>query len=100
MMYQDEKRSKYIFEPYVLEDEKGVFTLQCEYGLTMIGIKYFKKYVCETTTKVEIGWKEFDYWLEEAHALWGYLDIWGDFVPGLLRPELPVVEIYDDRWLM
>jgi len=57
--------------------------------------KYFKKYECTEGRQkvVEIDKDEFNLWKKEAHALWGYIDFWGNFVPGILRTELPLIEI-------
>ena len=48
-------------------------------------------YISETgeDRKVPIERAEFSELQEEAEALWGTTDWKGDFVPGLLNPELP-----------
>lgn len=52
--------------------------------------KYWKNYQSGPMAgqQINIDNDEYDFWKEEAHALWGYLDFWGDFVPGLFNPEL------------
>ena len=56
-------------------------------------MQYYKNYIEGDLAgqRESINKKEFNFWKEEAHALWGYLNFWGDFVPGLLRPELPEI---------
>ena len=56
--------------------------------------KYYKNYLGENGEchQVEIDKEEFTFWKNEAKALWGYLDFWGNFVPGILRTKLPIVE--------
>jgi hypothetical protein len=36
---------------------------------------------------------EYTFAKKEADALYGYIDFWGNFIPGLLRTELPVMEV-------
>jgi len=34
----------------------------------------------------------YDFWKEEAYALWGYIDWLGDFQPGIWRTTLPEMD--------
>lgn len=51
---------------------------------------YYKRYETGSLAGqlIEIPKDEFSGWREEAQLLWGKLDWKGDWVPGLLRPEL------------
>ena len=95
MMYRDAKISQYVMAPYLLEDEKGVFSLLREDRGIFRSNRYYKKYETGDLKgqEVQIESEEFDQLAEEARALWGYVDWWGDWVPGLLRRELPVIEV-------
>ena len=88
-MYRDQKMSQYVMAPYVLEDENGSFTLQ-QQGL--IWRSYSKRYISGSLEgqSVSIGSREFGELRDEAEALWGRVNFWGDWEPGLLRRELPV----------
>lgn len=94
LMYRDAKISRYVMAPYVLEDEQGAFTLVEQDRGIFRSNYYFKRYQTGPLAgqEIKISSKEAGEWLEEAHALWGYVDVWGDFVPGLLRPELPIID--------
>jgi hypothetical protein len=89
-MTRDEKLSQYRWAPYVLEDEKGAFALAHETRWWFVNT-YYKMYVTGESKgeKEEIESSEFKDLKEEAEALWGTTDWKGDFVPGLLNPELP-----------
>jgi RHS repeat-associated protein len=93
MMYRDQKLAQYVMAPYVLEDEKGVFTLQEQDRGIFRQNYYFKTYQSGDLNgkTIQISKDEFLQWKEEGELLWGTTDWKGDFVPGLLRPELPVV---------
>jgi RHS repeat-associated protein len=93
-MYRAEKMSRYEMAPYVLEDEGGQFTLSEEREHWFAHHYRWKNYIGgpKTGQKVEVDESEFDFWKREGELLWGTTDFWGDFVPGLLRPHLPVVE--------
>jgi hypothetical protein len=92
--YRDEKLSRYVWAPYVLEDEGGQFTLSEERAHWFAHHYRWKNYISgpKTGEKVEVDESEFDFWKREGELLWGTTDFWGDFVPGLLRPRLPAVE--------
>jgi RHS repeat-associated protein len=98
LMWRDEKLSRYVYAPYLLQDEGGIFTLQEQKGGLLHFNKYFKNYKTGQMAgqSVEISGGEFSKLEEEAHALWGYVDWLGDFIPGILRRELPVIERSDD----
>ena len=102
LMWRDAKASKYVMAPYLLEDADGVFTINERTGgvLDLFQSKYFKNYESgpKKGQRVEITSSEFSGFVEEAHALWGYLDWANDWIPGLLRTELPVIEDPDTSW--
>jgi hypothetical protein len=93
LMYRESKMAQAIWAPYVLEDEKGFFILQ--HHTALLSSKYFKKYTDGELAgqQVEITPSEFRALRDEAEALWGTTDWKGDFVPGLLLRELPVISI-------
>jgi hypothetical protein len=92
LMYHESKTSQYVMAPYVLEDELGLFTL--ERSGSALSSRYHKAYTRGDAMgrKIEIPSAEFHALKEEAEALWGTTDWKGDFVPGLLNRELPVIE--------
>ncbi|ANZ40467.1 hypothetical protein BBK82_35090 [Lentzea guizhouensis] len=95
LMYRDGKLAQYAMAPYLLEDENGIFTLQeTDRGLFRPNW-YWKNYQTGALAgqRVKITKAEFGELREEAELLWGTTDWMGDFVPGLLRRELPVVEV-------
>ncbi len=94
LMYRDIKTSQYVMAPYVLQDEGGVFTLHWERDGWLSATRYWKHYEkgARAGQDIDIDSSEYDFWKDEAEALWGYLDWLGDFVPGLLRRELPVID--------
>ena len=97
LMYRDEKLSRYVMAPYVLEDESGIFTLK-EFDRGIFRRNwYFKNYQTGASAgqRVQISKDEFMALKKEAELLWGTTDWMGDFVPGLLRQELPVIEAQD-----
>jgi hypothetical protein len=92
MMIREEKVSRYEFAPYLLQDEGGVFTIGYARDGWFSNTEYWKTYKSDPKEdeKVYIDKDEFEFWKKEAQALWGRLDFWGDFVPGLFNPKLPV----------
>jgi hypothetical protein len=62
---------------------------------SLLSSKYFKTYIDGELVgqQIEIAFPEFSGLRKEAEALWGTTDWKGDFVPGLLLKELPVVTI-------
>jgi hypothetical protein len=97
-MYRDEVMSKYVMTPYLLEDAQGIFTLQETDRGIFRSNWYWKNYKTGSSAgqQVKISKDEFLQLKQEAELLWGTTDWKGDFVPGLLRQELPVVEAPDD----
>jgi hypothetical protein len=95
LLYRDAKLSQYVMAPYVLGDEQGFFTL--EQGPSLLPSRHYKAYLSGSTEgqKIEISSSEFRGLKEEAEALWGTTDWKGDFVPGLLNRELPIVRGQD-----
>ncbi len=94
LMYRDYKKSKFIMAPYLLRDEQGVFTLKSETHL-LSSNEYWKHYESGPLAgqdDVSISSDEFDQWKDEAESMWGYVDWKGDFVPGILRRELPEID--------
>lgn len=87
-MSREEALAGYVMTPYLLEDEGGVFVI--ESGGTLFSKVYQKRYLEGTAVSVEK--KEFYELQDEAHALWGYVDWKGDWVPGKLRKELPMID--------
>lgn len=96
------KMAQYIRAPYVFleSDGRNGFTVQTESRWWGLSTRYTKHYITGSLkgTEVEIGLREFNELKEEAEALYGYVDWWGDFVPGMLMPRLPVVNTPSDRW--
>jgi hypothetical protein len=92
---RNRKLARYGWAIYVFVEDDGEssFTLESEGSWWGFVMHYRKKYVTgpRAGTKVEITEEEFDALKKEAHALYGDVDFWGDFIPGLLLPELPVV---------
>jgi RHS repeat-associated protein len=99
IMYRDMKLSQFVMAPYLLEDANGVFTLQEQDRGIFRSNKYFKIYKTGSLAgqSVEISKDEFTSAREEAEALWGTTDWKGDWVPGLLRKELPEIDPYEAR---
>jgi len=95
LIYRDTKMSQYVMAPYILGDEQGFFTLEEKPSLT--SPKYHKAYLSGSAAGqwMELTPSDFRTLKEEAEALWGTTDWKGDFVPGLLNRELPVVGAQD-----
>lgn len=93
-MYRDAQLARFAYAPYLLEDDEGVFSLQKEHRGLFSSKLYFKLYKsgAKEGQRVEISESEFDKLADDAEFLWGKTDWKGDFVPGILRQELPVVE--------
>jgi hypothetical protein len=72
----------------------GVFTLQEQDRGIFRSNYYFKRYQTGPLAGVtfQIEREEFEELKSEAEALWGTTDWKGDWVPGILRRELPVVD--------
>lgn len=87
--YMDITKSGYEWAPYYMQDQGGVFKITVESGL--FKTKYYKTYVSgpDDGIMVRIDKDEFNFWKAEGQALWGYLDFWGNFQPGLFNPVLP-----------
>ncbi|HEX5747115.1 MAG TPA: hypothetical protein VFZ09_12805 [Archangium sp.] len=92
LLYRDARMSQYVMAPYVLGDERGFFTL--EQSTSLLPSRHYKAYLSgsEEGQKIEISASEFRSLRDEAEALWGTTDWKGDFVPGLLNRELPVIQ--------
>ena len=92
---RNRKMARYVWATYVFieEDSESCFTLESEGSWWGLVMHYRKSYISgpRQGTKVEIKEEEFNELKDEAHALYGDVDFWGDFIPGLLMPELPVV---------
>ncbi|MFC7548747.1 SpvB/TcaC N-terminal domain-containing protein [Plantactinospora sp. GCM10030261] len=95
-MAREQKVGRYVMAPYELWDEYGEFTFNQYQGPLggLWGNKYYKNYFSgeKKGQKVEVTEEEFEEFIEIAEFLYGRLDFWGDFVPGVLRKELPVVD--------
>jgi RHS repeat-associated protein len=94
-MYLEEKMSQYVMAPYLLEDEHGVFMLQVQDRGIFRSDYYYKNYQTGPLKgkAVQIDRDEFNVLRKEAEALWGTTDWKGDWVPGILRRELPVIYV-------
>jgi len=103
MQERNRKMAQYLWAPYVFieEDGQSSFTLESEGSWWGFVMHYRKCYISgpRRGTKAEITKEEFNALRDEAHALYGEVDSWGDFIPGILMPELPVLKahIYDPR---
>ncbi|MFY0564670.1 hypothetical protein ACN28E_12515 [Archangium lansingense] len=95
LLYRDAKLSQYGTAPYVLGDEQGFFTL--EQSTSLLPSRHHKVYLSGSAKgqKIEISSSDFRSLKDEAEALWGTTDWKGDFVPGLLNRELPVIRKQD-----
>ena len=94
LMFRDAKLAQYVTAPYLLEDESGVYSLQeTDRGLFRPNW-YWKKYYTGPLAgqRARISKDEFNALADVAETLWGTTDWKGDFVPGILRQELPVIE--------
>jgi len=82
-------KSEYVYAPYYMQDEGGVFTIRKEVGglTSFFKTTYYKTYQSSCQI-VEINKEEYNYWANEGEALWGTLDGKGNFVPGLFNPYL------------
>jgi len=94
LMYRDEKLARYVMAPYLLEDERGIYTLQEKDRGIFRPNWYFKNYKTGTLSghSMQIPKDEFVELQEEAELLWGTTDWKGDFIPGLFRQELPIAD--------
>jgi hypothetical protein len=92
---RNRKMARYRWATYVFleKDGESSFTLESEGEWWGFVMHYRKSYISgpRQGTKVEIPKEEFNDLKDEAHALYGDVDFWGDFIPGMLVPELPVV---------
>jgi RHS repeat-associated protein len=84
--YMAINQSQYEYAPYYMQDQGGVFTIGYSKSGWFSSTKYFKTY--ESGTIEGISRNDYDFWREEGRALWGYLNGWGNFVPGLFNPSL------------
>jgi hypothetical protein len=93
--YLDLRKTQYEYAPYYMQDEGGVFTIGFAKDGWFASTEYWKTYKSGQMEgeKVYIDKEEYNFWKAEGKALWGHLDFWGNFVPGLLNPVLPSSEI-------
>ncbi|MBW7475892.1 hypothetical protein K0T92_14190 [Paenibacillus oenotherae] len=91
-IYREINMSEYVYAPYILQDEGGLFKLSEEQAHWFAHHYRWKVYVTGALAgqKIEVTKEEFNFWRWEGESLWGTVDLWGNFVPGLLRPELEV----------
>ena len=94
IMHREMQMSNMLMAPYVLHDENGIFTISSGRHRRWARMSFYKNYIEGDLAgqSIAITRAEFNFWAAEARALWGYVDIWGNFVPGLLQPELPIIE--------
>jgi len=94
---RNRKMSQYITAPTVFVEEDGVtsFTVRIETNWWGLSTTYKKHYLSGSLRDkdVEITHQEYSQFKEEAEALYGYVNWKGDFVPGLLLPKLPVINV-------
>ena len=83
--------SRYGWGSYVLRDMGGTFTIGEKISWVVVHT-YYKTYVSGPLKgqRIEISQAEAAKYLKEAEALWGTTDWTGEFVPGLLVPQLPI----------
>ena len=69
----------------------GTFTIGEKISWVVVHT-YYKTYVSGPLKgqRIEISQAEAAKYLKEAEALWGTTDWTGEFVPGLLVPQLPI----------
>jgi RHS repeat-associated protein len=91
--WYEEKTSKFVMAPYLLESEEGVFTMHRE-TRWFVSTDYYKDYVSgpRANQSHHISRSEARTLRDEARALWGYIDWQGDWQPGILRRSLPLME--------
>jgi RHS repeat-associated protein len=99
LLYRDLKLAQYQMAPYLLEDKNGVYSLVIKDRGIFRSNLYYKKYETGELSgqSFELSKSEFSQLREEAEALWGTTDWKGDWVPGLLMPELPIVDSPPDE---
>lgn len=88
-------KEQYTWGPYEFEDSLGKFTIGYS-PIKVLGIQIgisdpFKKYFDGDASGLEmkISNEEFKEYKEEGKKKWGYMNFWGEFVPGTERKELP-----------
>jgi RHS repeat-associated protein len=97
LMYREQKLASYgEFEPYILQDSGGTFSLQIYDPGIFNKNSYYKNYLSGTNSgqRIMINKGQFDEFKLEGEAMWGKVDFWGNWIPGLLRRKLPVVNSY------
>lgn len=95
LMSMELRKSQFVYAPYYLQDEGGVFTIGYSKKGLFSKTKYHKTYQSGPSAGIQlsIDKEEYKFWKAEGEALWGYLDMWGEFVPGMLNPVLPSADI-------
>ena len=91
------KLARYTWAPYVFieeNDPESSFTVDGVSSWMGFVTTWRKHYITgkHAGSYVEITDDEYKALKDEAEALYGYVDFWGDFVPGLLRTELPIID--------
>ena len=96
---RNRKMALYRWALYVFleQDDQSSFTLSSEESWWGFVTHYRKTYITgpRKGTTVEISKDEYNSLADEGHALYGDVDFWGDFIPGMLLPKLPIVPAYD-----
>lgn len=84
------RQSQYETASYYMQDQGGVFSIGYEKKGWFSSTKYYKTYHSGPSegSVVNMGKNDYNFWKSEGKALWGYLDGWGNFVPGLFNPKL------------
>jgi YD repeat-containing protein len=95
---EEANRSQYLMGPLTDEDAGGTFTISYGYDYNWFGWhvynqKWIKQYNSGPMAGQTVNITENDYnkAAQEMKLLWGYIDFWGNFQPGALRKQLPVV---------
>ncbi|MEQ9076577.1 MAG: RHS repeat-associated core domain-containing protein [Sandaracinaceae bacterium] len=96
MQLRQTRTARYVMEPTVLLDEYGdASTLEVDEGLVpIVGDDFFMRYQSGSRRgrRREIDYFAFRDLVDEAEAMWGYIDLLGEWQPGLLRRSLPEID--------
>ena len=92
-MHRDMQMANMVWSPYIFCDDYNTFTLQYRRGFLNRESAWYRNYLDGPLMgqQVPITRDEFDRYRNLGRELWGYVNIWGNFVPGSLQPYLPIV---------
>ena len=92
-MHRDMQMANTVWSPLIFCDDYNSFTLQ--YRRNWLGIKtdWYRNYLDGPLAgqQVPTTRSEFNEFRDMSRELWGYVNMWGNFVPGTLQPYLPEV---------